>query len=150
LYVAKTGSGKSDCEHLFPEAPGHDTGDGKFKEAEERFWRTNPEDPDTANNGNKDEANVAGLGQNTFSWNYQPGDKVGVAVEGVSILSTKYADASQAIMWALPKNDCSPSGKGSMTKNIKGYTVTIPTAKKDIAQKVLSMTLRKTTTAMNW
>jgi hypothetical protein len=96
------------CVHLFPKTNGHgSTGDGSFGIDEERFWGTNPRDPNTAANGNMDEANVVGLGQNKFSWIYQTGDKVGVAVEGTSIIATKYADASYMIMWALPKNDCS-------------------------------------------
>ncbi len=125
-------SGGSRCRHLFPNAPGYDTGDNSFSRGEERFWRTNPEDPDTANNGNKDEANVAGLGQFSLSWNYQPGDKVGVVAEGVSNFPTKYDDSSQMVMWAFPKNDCEPENTGSMTRNIKGYNVVIPTAEKDL------------------
>ena len=144
-----TSTPSSVCSHLFPWAYyqkdngnisiRRDNNNNKlragrdsFGREEERFWHTNPEDSDTANNGNKDEANVAGLGQDTFSWNYQPGDKVGVAVEGVSNFSTKYDDASQAVMWALPKNDCRPSSTGSMTKNLKGYNVVIPIARRDL------------------
>jgi len=95
------------CVHLFPKTNGHgSTGDGSFGIDEEEFWGTNPQDPNTASNGNMDEANVAGLGQSKFSWTYQAGDKVGVAIEGTSIIPTKYEDASYTIMWALPKNDC--------------------------------------------
>ncbi len=128
------------CEHLFPNAllyvnnqtHRHATGDGVFNKEEEFFWGTDPEDPDTANNGNKDEANVAGLGIDKFTWNYMPGDQVGVAVEGNSLNPTKESDASMMIMWALPKNKCKPVGKGSKTKHIKGYNVTIPTTTTDI------------------
>lgn len=123
---------KTLCKHLFPNAPGHKTGDGNFNNNEEKFWRTNPEDPDTANSGNRDEANVAGLGQDTFSWNYEPGDKIGVVVEGAAVLPTKYNDSSQMVMWALPKNKCEVDAKGTMLKNIKGYDVKIPIAKKNI------------------
>lgn len=147
--INRTGSGKGACNHVFPWAYyqkdngnisiRRDNNNNKlragrdsFGREEERFWHTNPKDSDTANNGNKDEANVAGLGQDTFFWNYQPGDKVGVAVEGVSNFPTKYDDASQAVMWALPKNDCRPSSTGSMTKNIKGYNVVIPIAERDL------------------
>lgn len=104
--------GQSECEHLFPNAPGEQTGDKKFQLSEERFWKTDPRDPSTAQNGNKDEANVAGLGQDTFRWVYQSGDQVGVAVEGVSTIPTKYEDSSMMVMWALPKNKCKPTADG--------------------------------------
>ena len=120
------------CEHLFPDAPGDRTGDGSFGASEERFWGTDPSDSDTADNGNKDEANIAGLGRDTFTWNYAPGDKVGVAVEGVSTIATKHDDASMMIMWAMPKKDCPVRNTGSYTKTIKGYKVVIPTASMDL------------------
>lgn len=115
--------------HLFPyyaDGDSGDTGDGEFGRSEEKFWRTNPEDSDTANNGNKDEANVAGLSQDKFSWNYEPGDKVGVAVEGVSINTTKYDDSSMMIEWAMPKNKCDIESSGFIYPTIKGYEVKIP------------------------
>ena len=116
------------CRHIFPQAPGFTTGDGTFGADEERFWQTNPNDPDTADNGNKDEANVVGLGRDTFTWNYQPGDKVGVVVEGTSMISTKYQDSSNMIMWAWSKNNCPNNGNtGSLTRSISGYQVVIPT-----------------------
>ena len=120
------------CKHLFPNAPGYETGNNLFPRGEEKFWRTNPEDPDTADNGNKDEANVAGLGLTEFTWNYDSGDKVGVVVEGESMIPTKHDDSSMMIMWALPKNKCEVENKGSYVKKIKGYNVTIPTAGVDI------------------
>lgn len=119
----------SNRRHLFPyPEDGHpsDTGDNEFGRSEEKFWRTNPEDPDTADNGNKDEANVVGLGRDAFSWNYEPGDKVGVAVEGASVTSTKYDDSSLMIMWALPKNKCEIEATGIYTTTIRGYQVKIP------------------------
>lgn len=120
------------CKHLFPHAPGYASGDGAFGRGEEEFWKTNPDDPDTADSGNSDEANVVGLGQDTFSWNYEPGDKVGVVIEGMATISTKYNDSSMMIMWALPKNKCSMEETGTMTKTIKGYSVSIPIAEVDI------------------
>ncbi len=122
----------SDCNHLFPNADSETTGDGKFKVGEEKFWGTNPADPSTANNGNKDEANVAGLGQSGFTWNYLIGDEVGVAVEGTSLYTTKYDDSSAMIMWAFPKKDCKPKNIGSKTVTVKGYSFEIPTAKMDL------------------
>lgn len=115
--------------HLFPYPSGGssgDTGNGSFGTDEERFWRTNPENPSTAGNGNLDEANVTGMGQDTFTWNYEPGDKVGVAVEGTAITATKYADSSMMIMWALPKNKCDLSSTSYYYPSIKGYRVKIP------------------------
>ena len=120
------------CEHLFPNAPGDTTGDGEFGASEERFWRTNPNDPDTAGTSYGDEANVAGLGQSKFTWVYEVGDKIGVAVEGTSIIPTKHDDRSYMVMWALPKNDCPLENSSSYRKTIRGYDVTFPTTATDI------------------
>ncbi|NTW14751.1 MAG: hypothetical protein HGA38_00070 [Candidatus Moranbacteria bacterium] len=127
-------SGVSDgqqCVHLFarPSGTGQQTGDGRFGTREEFFWGTNPNDPDTADNGNKDESNVVGLGMDTFSWNYQTGDLVGIVVEGNSMISTKHDDSSMMITWAFSGDGCSiPSNlKSSYNASIKGYSVNIPT-----------------------
>ncbi len=108
-YIYNADSGQThelpECKHLFPSTNGHGSvGDNDFGYQEERFWGTNPQDANTAAIGLMDEANVAGLGQNTLSWIYQSGDRVGVAVEGTSIIATKYDDASYMTMWAFPKN----------------------------------------------
>jgi hypothetical protein len=126
------GGGRSLCSHLFPSAPGETTGDNKFLVGEEEFWGTNPQDPDTQNTGYGDESNVVGRGMTKFTWNYQVGDQVGVAVEGTSQIPTKHDERSKMIMWALPKNDCDPKGKGVYIKRIKGYDVPIPTTTTDI------------------
>lgn len=123
------------CRHLFPNATGDTSGDGSFGRDEERFWRTDPNDPDTADNGNKDEANVVGFGRSSLTWNYIAGDKVGVAVEGASMIATKHDDSSVMIMWAFPKQDCPISeakGTGSYTTQIKNYSVQIETADIDL------------------
>lgn len=123
------------CRHLFPDAPGHESGDGTFGLNEELFWRTNPADDSTAENGSKDEANVVGLGRTDFTWNYLAGDKVGVVVEGTSTFPTKHDDSSFAIMWAFSNNDCPISeaqGTGTYTKNVKNYQVTFPTVNIDL------------------
>lgn len=131
-----TASGASpQCTHLFPNASSASSGDGSFGVNEEKFWGTDPNDPDTADNGNKDEANVVGLGRSSFTWNYAAGDEVGVAVEGTSMVPTKHDDASFMIMWAFSKKDCPLSlanGTGAYTKSIKGYAVSIPTADFDL------------------
>lgn len=127
---SETGKG---CRHIFPKGPnGTETGDGTFKKEEEKFWKTNPQDSDTADNGNKDEANISGLGQDTFTWIYREGDEVGVAVEGTSLIPTKHEGSSYMIMWALPNNKCDVNDKDSYIKSIKGYEVSIPTAKMNI------------------
>ncbi len=100
-YEIDCGSGKE--SHLFPHAENAETGDGKFGRDEEKFWQTDPNSNDTANNGHPDEANVAGLGISSFSWNYQKGDKVGVVVEGVSIDAPPTEDSSYKTMWAMNK-----------------------------------------------
>jgi len=124
------------CDHLFPNAPGFfsATRNDGFGANEERFWGTSPQDPSTANNGNKDEANVVGLGQNNLTWNYVAGDQIGVVVEGTSMIGTKYADSSSMIMWAFSKGDC-PINKGgrsgSFYRQIKGYQVEMPSIEFD-------------------
>lgn len=131
--VASRGESNPQCRHLFPDAPGATSGDGAFGAAEEQFWRTDPADPDTADNGNKDEANVVGLGRDSFMWNYTRGDKLGVVVEGISMIPTKHADSSNMIMWAFSKNRCPiTSSRGSYQQNIRGYDVVIPTIEIDL------------------
>ncbi|MFA6383625.1 MAG: hypothetical protein WCX17_04360 [Parcubacteria group bacterium] len=124
-----------DKRHLFPYPPSgsrRDSGDESFDLDEEKFWHTNPNSASSINNGNKDEANVIGLGQMSFSWNYEPGDLVGVAVEGVSTTTTKYDDSSMMLVWALPKNKCDIENTGTYVTNIKGYNVKIPVTDTDI------------------
>lgn len=123
-------SGK--CEHLFPNSPGDTTGDGEFKSSEEEFWNTDPQDPDTGDTGYGDEATLAGLGQDSFTWLYEVGDMVGVAVEGTSIIPTKHDESSYATMWALPKNDCPIEDTSSYQKTIRTYDVTFKTTTTDI------------------
>jgi len=124
--------GQSGCAHLFPQPTSGSgtTGDGSFRVTEEKFWHTDPHDPSTAQNGNKDEANVVGLGQDRFIWNYAAGDLVGVVVEGQSMLPTKHADSSMKVMWAFSKNKCEPTGLGGFIYGApyNGGYAQIPTA----------------------
>lgn len=125
----------SDCNHLFAKAPGFTSGDADFGVNEEEFWHTDPKDPSTAQNGNKDEANVVGLGQTSFTWNYDSGDKVGVVVEGTAMVPTKHDDASAFIMWGFSKNNCplsTATAVGAYTQNIRGYGVSIPAVTVDL------------------
>ena len=125
----------SQCQHLFPQVSGQTSGDGSFGSDEERFWGTNPNDPDTADNNNKDEANIVGLGQDTFSWTYDSGDKVGLAIEGTSMITTKHDDSSSYVMWAFSKNNCPISiaeNTGSYSESVRGYSVPFSTAEVDL------------------
>jgi len=131
-----SGSIKDLCTHVFAQPRGGlVSGDGAFGAGEESFWKTNPRDPSTANNGQKDEATVVGLGMDEFSWTYFSGDEVGVAVEGTSMIPTKHDDSSSYVMWAFPKNKCHPSLVGGSTsqyvQSVKSYLVTFPTADMD-------------------
>jgi hypothetical protein len=108
-YVHDTSSGNEypiDCGHLFPHAPGETTGDDSFGRQEEEYWHTDPGSDDTAHTGNSDEANVAGLGIQNFTWVYNEGDEVGVVVEGVSVEPTQFYDSSMKTMWAMPVSMC--------------------------------------------
>ncbi|MEP7162454.1 MAG: hypothetical protein ABI747_01680 [Candidatus Moraniibacteriota bacterium] len=123
------------CQHLFPNAPGATTGDGAFGAREENFWQTDSHDPDTADNGSKDEANVSGLDSSRFKWNYLDGDMIGVVIEGTTVVMTKHDDSSSMIMWAFSNNDCplsNASGTGSYSQRIRGYSVVFPTIKIDL------------------
>lgn len=96
------------CKHLFaqPRGTGEKTGDGEFGDEEESFWGTDNRNISTAGNGNVDEANVAGLGINKFTWEYKQGDEIGVAVEGETVFDTKHHDGTKMIMWAFSRNTC--------------------------------------------
>lgn len=139
--VASADSVEQECKHLFPRSRAGAVGDGKFELEEERFWGTDPNKYSTAGNGKSDEANVAGLGADTFTWTYMPGDRLGVIVEGSSFLTTKHDDASKAITFALPKNifqkddsRCELKDVKMYSKQIKGYDVEIPVATTDLLE----------------
>lgn len=70
------------CKHAF----GDKVGDDKltFDATAENIWGTNKGNPDTDGDGIIDEADLAGLGQDEFTWIYRKGDKVSVAIEGTS------------------------------------------------------------------
>lgn len=92
----------TDCKHKWTHAPGYTSASGKFPTGEEEYWKTDPTDPDTDGDGLTDEADIIGLGQETFSWNYRPGDRVGVVVEGTSIIPIDEQTAYYKIMWGYP------------------------------------------------
>lgn len=109
------------CQHQFPQISGSrhlnvaggsvaadcsDTliGDGVLTDQEEACWKLDPTNPDTDGDGYKDEEDLAGLNQQQFTWNYQKGDRVGVIVEGTSMIPTneENLNAYYKIMWATP------------------------------------------------
>ncbi len=128
--------------HLFPrndkgEQVGEPegVGDPGFVIEDELFYHTDPFDKDTADNRINDEATVVGLGQDSFSWIYTPGDEVGVIVEGTSMTPTKHPDSSNMIMIATVNNACDyagmvnnsvPSVTASYSMRIRGFNVKIP------------------------
>lgn len=127
-FSAPTCSGTSttpskcdESDHLF--AWKDDTGDNSFDKDEEENWGTDPNDPDTDDDGVKDEADASGLGQDKFSWIYEPGDEVGVVVEGISMNATKHNGSEYMIMWGFSKNKCVPDDDGSYQETVKGYNV---------------------------
>ena len=98
------------CKHKFPDAPKGETftnpldltktinckddyevGDGEFTTNEEACWRLDPNNADTDGDGVEDEADLAGLGQTQFTWKFQTGDKVGVVIEGTSMIAINEA-----------------------------------------------------------
>lgn len=126
-HNVETGNDKelSDCGHLFPSSysmdekgnirkDGGQMGKGLFDEndaSKERFWQSNPDDPDTAGVGTVDEATIIGLGATSFSWTYMAGDEIGVAIEGVSVEPVQEQNSSYKTMWALSKNKCTKVDK---------------------------------------
>ncbi|OGI25077.1 MAG: hypothetical protein A3J76_02485 [Candidatus Moranbacteria bacterium RBG_13_45_13] len=87
------------CKHKWISADGYKSGSGRFPTGEEDYWKSDPTDPDTDGDGFVDEADVIGLGQQDFTWTYREGDRVGVVVEGTSMLPTDEKTAYYKIMW---------------------------------------------------
>lgn len=79
-------------------------GDGEFTGPEEACWKLDPTNPDTDGDGIEDEADVAGLNQQQFTWNYREGDRLGVVIEGTSMNPTNENNLNSyyKIMWAMP------------------------------------------------
>jgi hypothetical protein len=110
------------CKHKWEDASGYTSGSGKLTTGEEDYWKTDPTDPDTDGDGFVDGADVIGLGQQEFTWTYQSGDRVGVVVEGTSMIPTDEKNAYYKIMWGyldvcdstktglLGSDDCDGSG----------------------------------------
>ena len=107
----------TDCVHKWPNEPnGYKSGSGKFTTGEEKYWKTDPTDPDTDGDGIPDGAAIIGLNQQSFTWNYQPGDRVGVVVEGTSMIPVDEKSAYYKIMWGYP-DTCDSTKKDLMDKD---------------------------------
>ncbi|MCX6762738.1 MAG: hypothetical protein NT093_03065 [Candidatus Moranbacteria bacterium] len=87
------------CKHKWVNSPDYKSGSGKFTTGEEKNWKTDPTDPDTDGDGFPDGADVIGLGQQDFTWNYQSGDRIGVVAEGTSMIPVEEMSAYYKIMW---------------------------------------------------
>ncbi len=87
------------CKHKWINSPDYKSGSGKFPNGEEKYWKTDPTDPDTDGDGFKDEADIIGLGQQEFTWTYRSGDRLGVVVEGTSMIPVDEKSAYYKIMW---------------------------------------------------
>ena len=98
--------GNNKCAHLFSDMQNGNLGDGHYDMGDEQYWGTNPNVKSTLGNNQVDEANLIGLNMNKFTWTYQNGDKIGVAVEGPTGSTTKHDDSSYVITWAFSKNVC--------------------------------------------
>ncbi|OGI25607.1 MAG: hypothetical protein A3J76_06035 [Candidatus Moranbacteria bacterium RBG_13_45_13] len=96
----------TDCTHKWKDATQdgihYTSGSGKFPTGEEEYWKTDPFDPDTDGDGTIDEGDVIGLNQQDFTWNYRAGDRVGVVVEGTSMIPVDESSAYFKIMWGYP------------------------------------------------
>ncbi len=100
-----------ECKHEFYDCDG-ETGDGEFNLEEEKCWETDPTSNNTdaygvgglTDSGDEqiDEADVSGWRQDSLTWKYKEGDRVGVVVEGTSelpIIESKLSNYYR-IMWA--------------------------------------------------
>lgn len=104
------------CKHKWINSPDYKSGSGKFPTGEEKYWKTDPTDPDTDGDGTADEGDIIGLNQQSFTWNYQPGDRVGVAAEGTSMIPTDEKSAYYKIMWGY-LDVCDSTKTGLMDKD---------------------------------
>ncbi len=95
------------CSHEFGNCGVGRVGDGDFGVAEEECWGTDPTNADTDGDGVEDEADLAGLNQTQFTWIYRPGDRVGVVIEGTSMIPIS-------------------EGGETETSTLTGYNVTNP------------------------
>jgi hypothetical protein len=103
------------CKHKWLNATDYKSGSGKFPTEEEKYWKTDPTDPDTDGDGTPDEGDVIGLNQQEFTWNYQAGDRVGVVAEGTSMIPTDEKSAYYKLMWGYM--DVCDSTKSSLLSN---------------------------------
>jgi hypothetical protein len=125
--------------HLFPvesfnaagEPQTYGMQDGEFGIDAERFWGTDPRSSSTTPLAINDEALIVGLGVKEFVWEYQPGDEVGVVVEGQSGNPTKHEDATSMSVFAFMSGGCKPGNTGEYSIEVNGKDLFIPTAEMD-------------------
>ncbi len=104
-----------ECEHKFPSSPEKDfydswgnhieckegefdLGDGEFTTKEEACWGLDPNNSDTDGDGFLDEADLVGLGQSQLTWKFEPGDRVGVVIEGTSMVPTNESEGGPTVI----------------------------------------------------
>lgn len=104
------------CRHKWINAPDYKSGSGKFQTGEEKYWKTDPADPDTDGDGFVDGADAIGLGQQDFTWTYQAGDRIGVVAEGTSMIPVEEKSAYYKIMWGY-MDVCDSTKTGLMDKD---------------------------------
>lgn len=63
---------QTDTGFWIPDRTGSTTGDGKYTNREEFIWGTNPNDPDSDDDGFPDEADITGLGQGQMAFRTPP------------------------------------------------------------------------------
>lgn len=96
-FLMNTGNGISGPRGLIKLVPNvlvngktYVTSDGKFTNAEEWVWGTNPTDPDTDDDGFGDEEDVSGKGQIDFNYSPPDGTKTGDS-EFLEVIADGYA-----------------------------------------------------------
>lgn len=106
--------------------------DNEFNLDSEIYWGTDPRSTSTTNNtALNDEALIVGLGVQEFTWKYQPGDEIGVVVEGKASVPTKHRDGTYQSVFAFMDKGCKPRKKGAYVVNVEGEELLIRTATMD-------------------
>jgi len=95
----------------------YDIGDGDFDTNEEACWKLDPNNPDTDGDGVRDEADLAGLGQTQLTWTFNEGDRVGVIVEGTSMVATNEGSIDASLLTKTITFSCSNFPDGDYCVN---------------------------------
>ena len=105
--------------------------DAEFNLEAEIKWGLDPRESNTTGLSTSDEGLVVGYKLDTFSWEYQPGDEIGVVVEGTAPVPTKHHDNTFQTVFAFMSEGCKVRRKGAYTLEVKGKELLIRTAKMD-------------------